>query len=701
MRNYNLVQCSAIVLFFLFLIAACKDNSNATASTEFSNELKNETSPYLLQHANNPVNWKAWNSDLFNPTSNQDKLVIISIGYSSCHWCHVMERETFEDKEVAQLMNENFISIKVDREERPDVDEVYQRAIQLVNHSGGWPLNVIALPNGKPLYLGTYSPKDDWLKVLTKVNGMYTENPEEAHKYADRLSKGIQELNLFQPAAESDSLRNETLAEGLAKWNTKWDLEYGGDQVREKFMTPNTLTFLLDYAILNKDDKTLKHLKNSLDKIAAGGIFDQLGGGFYRYSTDPYWKVPHFEKMLYDNAQALSLYSKAYAHFGDASYKEIVYATNAFLEREMKNAEGGYYAALNAESDGVEGKFYTWTKEELQSVLAEDYALFSDYYSISEENIWEEHKYVLHKSQADQTFANQHKLSLNDLHRLRTTWHEKLLETRAKRVRPSIDDKILTSWNAMLLKGFADAYASFGDALFLNQATHLFEVLRSNSYSNNYLLHSFKTGSKISEGFLEDYAFLIEASLALYKVTQELDYLDFSRDLTQIVLEDFSDEASGLFTFSKNQELISKIIKTNDGDIASPNSVMAHNLFQLGHIDYNKEYLDKSKSMLSTLVPMISEYTDAYANWANLLLHNTYPYFEIVIVGDEAKELRSGLQAKYIPNSLIIASSHESKLPLFKDRYNAEETLIYVCQNSTCKLPVNTIEAALKQMRKF
>ena len=686
---------------FIFFLAACKEEHSSTASSEFTNELKNETSPYLLQHANNPVNWKAWNAEIFEPANNQNKLVIISIGYSSCHWCHVMERETFEDKEVAKLMNENFISIKVDREERPDVDEVYQRAIQLVNQSGGWPLNVIALPNGKPLYLGTYSPKKQWLEVLTKINGMYTENPEEAKAYADRLSKGIAALNLFEPANNNDELTKESLQDGLQKWQSQWDLEYGGNQVNEKFMTPNTLNFLLDYAILNADSKTLKHVKNTLDKIAAGGIFDHVGGGFYRYSTDPYWKVPHFEKMLYDNAQAISLYAKAYAHFGDTSYKEIVYASNDFLQREMKNPDGGYYAALNAESDGVEGKFYTWTQEELQSVLADDFKRFAAYYTIAEESIWQEDKYVLHKTQSDQSFAKSQNITLNELQIVKQQWQEKLLKERASRVRPSLDDKILTSWNAMLIKGFADAYVAFGDETFLKQATDLFNLIKEKSYADKHLLHSFKKGSKNEESFLEDYAFLIDASLSLYKVTQDISYLDFSRELTEIVIRDFSDESSGLFTFSKDQELISKIIKTNDGDIPSPNSVMAHNLLQLGHIDYNTKYLKQSKSMLTRLVPMIAAYTDGYANWANLLQHLTHPYFEIVVVGKNAKELRLELQAKYIPNSLIIGTSTASELPLFKDRFRDDDTLIYVCQNSTCKLPVNSVNAAMEQLNNF
>ncbi len=696
----NFLYCTVVVFAFI-LFQSCKSESKSDAEHAYTNDLVYETSPYLLQHSHNPVNWRAWSPEVLAEAKTKNKLLLISIGYSSCHWCHVMEKETFEDLEVAELMNQNFINIKVDREERPDVDQVYQTAIQLIGQGGGWPLNVIALPNGKPLYLGTYLPKKQWTEVLSKVNQMYTDDPVKANEYSDQLALGIQETNVLQPSSEFEKLTPEALKSGVEKWKQNWDLELGGNQGREKFMVPGGLNFLLDYAVLNDDKATLNHVKNTLDKMANGGLFDHLGGGFYRYSTDSKWKVPHFEKMLYDNAQALSLYSKAYTIFREPLYKEVVSASAAFLDREMNNGSGGYYATLNADSEGEEGKFYVWEQAELEKVLGEDFRLFSNYYNIEEGAAWEEGKYILHTSELDEDFLKKNNLTPEELAIKKNDWKSKLLMTRDARVRPTTDDKIITSWNALLISGFVDAYIAFKEPFFLERAISIFNFIRSNSYSKGDLLHSYKKDSKRKEGFLEDYAFLIDASLKLYEVTLNDSYLKIAKELTQIVQQDFSDEASGMYAFSKEKNLISKIIKTNDGDIPSPNSIMAQNLFRIGHIDYNVDYLNQSKTMLTTVLPYVTEYTDGYAEWARLLQHTTQPFFEIAIVGKDAEQLVAEMQANHLPNTLIVGSTKESEAPLFKDRYFDDETFIYVCQNSTCKLPVKSVSEALNQMKNF
>jgi len=686
---------------FLFLMYSCKEKSQEDTANTFTNDLIHETSPYLLQHAHNPVNWRAWNAQIFEEAQKENKLVLLSIGYSSCHWCHVMERETFEDEEVAKMMNENYINVKVDREERPDIDQVYQTAIQLIGQNGGWPLNAITLPNGKPLYLGTYLPKKQWGEVLQKVNDLYRENPEQANSYADGLSQGIQETNLLEISSEFEKLTMEALETSVSNWKPEWDTYLGGDKGTQKFMSFNALNFLLDYAVLANDEETKKHVKNTLDKMANGGIYDHIGGGFYRYSTDPKWKVPHFEKMLYDNAQAIGLYSKAYGIFEEPRYKDIVYETVTFLDREMKNSAGGYYATLDADSDGEEGKFYVWTIKELKSILEKDYEIFAKYFNVQEQNVWEGNKYILYKNDDKKDFLTKNEITKANFTKLESEWRHKLLDARQNRVRPTIDDKILTSWNALLIKGLTQAYETFAETLFLNNAASTFDFIQSMSYSNEKLLHSYKEGSKQGASFLEDYAFLADAGLELYSATATLRYLDFSRELTEVVERDFNDKASGMYTFSKNQELISKIIKTNDGDIPSANSVMAHNLFRLGHIDYNTEYLSKSKTMLTTLLSRINEYPNGYAHWNSLLSNVTHPYFEIAVVGKNAQELVKKLQERQIPNTLIIGSTSDSEAPLFKDRYFEDETFIYVCQNSTCKLPVKTVDEALEQMKNF
>ncbi|WP_246560776.1 thioredoxin domain-containing protein [Zobellia russellii] len=687
----------------MFFVVSCKEEKEKQEATEhkYTNALANETSPYLLQHAHNPVNWRAWSQEALDDAKKENKLVLVSIGYSSCHWCHVMEEETFENEEVAKIMNDNFINIKVDREERPDVDQVYMTALQLISGNGGWPLNVITLPNGKPLYGGTYHTKDQWEKVLTKISELYKNDPKKAEEYSDMVAAGIAEANLIEPAKGFDAITKEALKTSVANWKENWDAQEGGEKGVQKFMIPSNLNFLLDYADLANDDKAKTHVRNTLDKMALGGIYDQIGGGFYRYSTDAFWKVPHFEKMLYDNAQVLSLYSKAYSVFKDDSYKNIVWETVDFLDREMKDENGGYHAALDADSEGEEGKFYVWKEEELKSVLGDGFELFSAYYTIKKEAVWEHENYVLHRKTDDAVFVKEHNIDQSKLNFIKSEWNKKLLEARNKRVRPRSDDKIITSWNALLINGFVDAYKAFGQEQFLDKAKSVFAFVKSNSYQNGKLVHTFKKGSQRKEGFIEDYAFMIDASLQMYGVTLDTQYLDFAKELNRIAETEFADENSGMYHYNEGNDLIAEIIKTDDGVLPSPNAVMAYNLFRLGHIEYNVDFTNKSKQMLSAMVPAIIESAPSYSKWNALLLNNTYPYFEIAVVGKDAPVLVKALNEIPLANALVVGSKSESSSPLFKDRYVADGTFIYVCQNTTCKLPVKTVNEALGQIRNF
>lgn len=698
LKNVTKCHFSCVIMVFLFL--ACK-NTNKADTHEFVNDLIHETSPYLLQHAYNPVNWQAWNDDVLEEANKTNKLILISIGYSSCHWCHVMEKETFEDTEVAKLMNENFINIKVDREERPDIDQVYQTAAQLQGQNGGWPLNAITLPSGKPLYLGTYHTKEQWMQVLSNVNKQFLEDPQKAAEYADRLAAGIEETNVFVPSSEFEKLTQEALKTSTNLWKQNWDLALGGDKGQQKFPVPNSLDFLLDYASVTNDQNALAHVKNTLDKMANGGIYDHVGGGFFRYSTDPKWKVPHFEKMLYDNAQLIGLYSKAYKVFDEPLYKDVVFETIAFLNREMKNAEGGYYAALDADSEGEEGKFYIWKQHELQTVLGEDYTLFGDYFNIEKDAIWENDSYILHKDSSDETFMTEHEISKEQLVQHKKVWTKKLMEAREVRARPNTDDKVLTSWNGLLTSGFVAAYTSFGEDDFLKNAIDTHEFIKEKNYIKGRLKHSYKDGSKRTEGFLEDYAFLTQAAIDLYKASMSSEYLDFANTLTEKTHAGFLDANSGLYRFNDSENLISNIIKTHDGDIASPNSVMAHNLFQLGHLNYNVDYSKQAKTMLTTLLPYVTDYSSSYANWSHLLLKVSHPFYEIAVVGEGAQTKIEELQRQHLPNTLIIGSTKESKLPLFEDRFVDGETYIYVCQDRVCKLPVTSVDKALEQLKNF
>ncbi len=690
-------------LFIPILLFSCKKNhgQQQVTSHKYTNALADETSPYLLQHAHNPVNWEPWSQEALKNAEKENKLVLVSIGYSSCHWCHVMEEETFEDEAVAKIMNEHFINIKVDREERPDVDHVYMTALQLISGNGGWPLNVITLPNGKPLYGGTYHTKEQWSEVLTKISDLYKNDPKKAAEYADMVAAGIADANLIKPAKDIGSLTEETVIKSVKNWKSNWDLEEGGEKGIQKFIIPTNLSFLLDYALLTGDDSAKAHVKNTLDKMALGGIYDQLGGGFYRYSTDAHWKVPHFEKMLYDNAQLLSLYAKAYQIFKNPEYKAVVFETIEFLDREMKNVAGGYFAALNADSEGEEGKFYIWQEDELKSVLGDNFDLFASYYNIKPEAIWEEGKYILHKPLHDSAFITENSIDQGKLNASKKEWHIKLLEARGERIRPSTDDKIITSWNALLINGLLDVYATFGESKHLDKAKSIFEFIRAKSYEDGTLVHTYKKGSRQKEGFLEDYAFLTDASLQLYSATMDTKYLHFAQKLTQQTETLFFDKASGMYRYTDGDELIAKIIKTDDGVLPSPNAVMAHNLFRLGHIEYNTDYTEKAQRMLSAMVPMISEHAPSYSKWNALLLNTAYPYYEIAVVGKNAEPLLKDLHQNYVPNTLVVGSTSESGLALFEDRYFDDGTFIYVCKNTTCKLPVETVKKALEQLRNF
>ena len=680
---------------------ACKNNTAQIEDPIFTNELIRETSPYLLQHAHNPVNWKPWSDKVFEEAVKDDKLVIISIGYSSCHWCHVMEEETFEDEKVAEIMNKDFISIKVDREERPDVDQVYMTAVQLMSGNGGWPLNVIVLPNGKPIYGGTYHTNAQWSQVLQKINRLYKDDPIKANEYADMVAKGIQEVNLVEVNEENRGITLEALDEGVDQWKRHWDSKWGGNTGAQKFMLPGNLDFLMDYGILSNDEAARSHVKTTLDQIAKGGIYDHVAGGFYRYSTDAHWNIPHFEKMLYDNAQLVSLYSKAYTLFKDPIYKQIALETIAFLQKEMKSSDGGYFAAIDADSDGEEGKYYVWTDEELKNLIDNEFDLFSAYYNTSKGKKMEGGKIVLRKSEDDETFVKEHQITPNKLLELKEDWKAKLLKARKERVKPRIDDKIIVSWNALLINGYVDAYKAFGDRKLLNEAESIYTAIKEAAYRDKQLVHSYKKGSRRAEGFLEDYAFLANASLNLYSTSLDAQYLEFAQQLVKSTEKKFKDGTSNFYKFNSSNSLIAKIIKNDDGVIPSPNAVMCHNLIQLGHIEYNKDYMNSAKSMLTSMQPLLQESIASYTQWASSFLKKVYPFYEIAVVGTNAENLTSNLHKMHLPNTLIVGSIKESELPLFEGRYVAEGTFVYVCRDNTCKLPVDSVEGALDQLQNF
>jgi len=666
---------------------------------QYTNELIYETSPYLLQHAHNPVNWMPWGDKALSQARRENKLLLISIGYAACHWCHVMEHESFEDPEVARVMNQHFVCIKVDREERPDVDQIYMSAVQLMTQRGGWPLNAIALPDGRPIWGGTYFQKEVWINALEQIQAYHHQNPERTLEYAERLSEGIRESNLVPISKNSQLVELDQLKEVVQRWKPNFDRQEGGSQGAPKFMMPNNLQFLLRWAHQANDLETQDHVENTLDKMAMGGIYDQLGGGFARYSTDTQWKVPHFEKMLYDNAQLLSVYAQAFQKTQKPLYHEVVEQTIEFLKRELLSPENGFYSSLDADSEGEEGKFYVWQKSELQDLLGDDFPLFSDYYQVNETGYWEEGNYILLRKQVDETFAKKHELSLEELKQKIGKWQSILLPAREQRIRPGLDDKILTSWNALAISGLVDAYQAFGNAEYLELAEKNMLFLKEKQLDpDGSLRHSYKNDTSKIDGFLEDYALFIQAMIDLFETTGKFIYLEDAQQLADKTFLDFFDPEKDFFYFTAitQTDLINRSIEVHDNVIPASNSVMANNLFRLGYLADQARYLKIAQTMLSKLVDDFKTYPSGYSNWLQLALNFTGNQFEVAVTGEKALSSLHQIQKHYLPNVLFCAGTDASDLPLLKGRLAAGETRIYVCQNQTCQLPVEKVADALK-----
>ena len=670
-------------------------------SHKYTNKLIDETSPYLLQHAHNPVNWYPWGDEALQKAEDEGKLILVSVGYSACHWCHVMERESFEDTAVAKIMNENFVCIKVDREERPDVDDVYMTAVQMITGSGGWPLNCFALPDGRPIYGGTYFPKDRWVQVLTGLSADYANDKEKWLEAADQLTSGLQQSDLLPINSAPAAFQKDTLKDMVARWKTIFDNREGGPNRAPKFPLPNNYQFLLQYGYLSGDQEVLDHVKLTLDKMAYGGIYDQIGGGFARYSTDAEWVAPHFEKMLYDNGQLLSLYSQAYQHYKSDDYKNVVYETVEFIKRELLDETGAFYSALDADSEGEEGKFYVWTKEELKALLGEDYPWVAEYYEVGKKGAWEHGNNILLHTKNLEELATSMNLSSEEAASKLKSVNEKLFAERAKRERPGLDDKTLTSWNALTIVGLADAYQAFQEKEFLKLALNNAQFILDNQYTEEgKLLHSYKGGISKLDGFLEDYCFTIEAWIKLYQVTLNEIWLERAKDLADICISDFYNSQQGMFYFtsSNSAKLVARKMELNDNVIPASNSSLANSLHLLGLYFDNKAYTGMSETMLNNIQPHIGNYGSGYSNWAQLYLRQVYPFYEIAVSGKDASEVTQELASVYIPNKMIIGSKKESPLPLMEGKYVEGETFIYVCINKACQMPVTQVDEALKQI---
>ncbi len=699
MKKISLIEIF-ISLFLFNLIISC--NAQEDNKMKFKNKLANETSPYLLQHANNPVNWYPWGNEALEKAKAENKLIIISIGYAACHWCHVMEHESFEDTSVAQVMNDFFISIKVDREERPDIDQIYMDAAYLITGRGGWPLNIIALPDGRPVYAGTYFGKNDWLKILRYFKDLYQKEPKTFNTEADKLTDAIKGMKVPGLEESSSSFTKLEIEESFNQIILQINFTNGGTQGAPKFPMPNIYQFLMNYYFHTKNPKAIEAITVTLDNIANGGIYDHIGGGFARYSTDEIWKVPHFEKMLYDNGQLVSLYSNAYKVTGNELYKKVVYETLEFIEREMTDESGGFYSSLDADSEGEEGKYYVWTKAEIENLLGEKSEIFCDYYSVTSIGNWEGNN-ILFVTQKKEDLLKKYQISEEIFDSTISESKKILFEERNKRVRPGLDDKILTSWNSLMLKGYVDAYMAFGESKFLLAAIKNGDFILNEMMSDDGRLdRNYKNGKSTINAFLDDYSYTIEAFISMYEVTFDDKWIYAAKKLADYVIAHFKENESDFFFYTSDidKPLIARKIDFSDNVTPSSNSSLTMGLLNLSRFFYDQPYEALANNIIKAIKPHAIKNPTFNSYWLSAAIKLTYPFYELGIVGDHYEKEREKIDRMFLPNIILFGGTGESDLEILKDRYLKEQTLFYVCENHVCQLPVEDTEKAIEQILK-
>ncbi|HEU4470307.1 MAG TPA: thioredoxin domain-containing protein [Flavisolibacter sp.] len=667
----------------------------------YSNRLAGESSPYLLQHAHNPVDWYPWGEEAFEKALREDKPVLVSIGYAACHWCHVMERESFEDPEVASIMNEHFVNIKVDREERPDVDHIYMDAVQAMSGSGGWPLNVFLTPDKRPFYGGTYFPprrafnRASWREVLVSLSQAYKGSREEVEQQARNLTEHLQVSNAFGTALAGSGVEGVKIDVAVKNIFKAADREWGGFGRAPKFPQTFTISFLLRHAHSSGDKASLAQALLSLDKMIQGGIYDQAGGGFARYSTDTEWLAPHFEKMLYDNALLVSVLSEAFQLTGKMVYGEVIEETLRFVERELMHPGGGFYSALDADSEGEEGKFYVWDHAEAVDLLGEDAALFCRYFDITPQGNWEGHSILRVKTPLED-FALASGIEQEELRAVIERGKAKLMQVRAGRIRPQLDDKVLLGWNALMNTAYSKAYAATGDPHYKEVAERNMKFLLSAfEGEGGLMLHTWKEGRAKHPAFLDDYGCLIAALLELAQVTADYSYLDRASALTDTVLAHFADEQSPFlfYTHKGQNDVLIRKKEIYDGATPSGNALMAANLHRLSMYYDKAEWRERAGAMVASLADVVVKYPTSFGLWLGLLSEMIDGATEIAILGKEWKNYLEKILRMYISHKLAMASENPlPKYPLLADKAQSSEILIYLCKNYACRQPVTTIQ---------
>ena len=666
------------------------------------NKLIHESSPYLLQHAYNPVKWYAWNEEALTKSRQENKPIFLSIGYSACHWCHVMAHESFENEEIATFMNDNFINIKVDREERPDIDDIYQKVCQLVTGSGGWPLSVFLTPDQRPFYVGTYFPPLDnygrpgFGSVIRQLAQSWKEKPQDVEATAENFVNSLQKTESISLQSKLD---RTIMDEGALNLLSLGDQINGGFGHAPKFPNAANLSFLLRYSKISGITKFQEFVFKTLTKMANGGICDHIGGGFHRYSTDSKWFVPHFEKMLYDNALLPVVYVEAYQITKDKQYLEVVNQTLMYVLREMTSPEGGFYSAQEADSEGEEGKYYVWKKDEIQQRLENDSEPFCLYYDVTQGGNFEGNN-ILHSSINLSSISFKFGKPESEIKENLKRCREKLFEVRAKRVPPGRDDKILTSWNALMITGFLKGYKVTQQEEFLKTATKCIDFIEQKMTKDGEILHTYKNGKAKLKAYLDDYAYFINALLDYFEIRPTKKYLDAAIYYANYLLQHFWDEKEKnfFFTADNHEKLLIRTKNIYDLSLPSGNSAAAGALLRLYHITRNERFIEVSLKIMESLAAMAAENPFGFGYLLNVIYMYLQKPIEITIINMMNKEIYDFLTKKFLPESILVIISSEAnlnelqQLDFFAGKgYDTRKTKVYICKDFTCSLPLETI----------
>ena len=666
------------------------------------NNLIHETSPYLLQHAHNPVEWYGWNETALKKAKDENKPIFLSIGYSSCHWCHVMAHESFENEDVAKFMNENFVNIKVDREERPDIDDIYQKVCQIATGQGGWPLSIFLTPDQKPFYVGTYFPVLDsygrpgFGSICRQLSQAWKEKPKDIEKSAEKFLDALQKTETITVPTK---LERSILDEAAMNLFQIGDPTYGGFGSAPKFPNAANISFLFRYAKLSGLSKFNEFSLKTLKKMAKGGIFDQIGGGFSRYSTDAKWLVPHFEKMLYDNALIPVNYAEAYQITKDPFYLDVMKKTLDFVLREMTSPEGGFYSAYDADSEGVEGKFYVWKKSEIKEILGNDADLFCLYFDVTDGGNWEGNNILCNNLNLS-TVAFNFGVTEQKAQEIINSCSEKLLKVRSTRIPPGLDDKILVSWNSLMITAFAKGYRVTNDTRYLDAAKNCISFIENNLFENDKLLRTYKNGSAKIDGYLEDYSYFVNALLDVFEIEPEKKYLDLALKLGDHLVDHFwdSDTSSFFMTSDNHEKLIIRPKSNYDLSLPSGNSVSAFVMLRLFHLSQKQNFLEISTKIMESQAQMAAENPFGFGYLLNTIFNYMQKPLEITIVNTENSELCHSIVTDYLPNSFIVTIQNSTQLdslsdfPFFAGKTFEDKTTVFVCKDFSCSLPLHTLD---------